>query len=107
MTLKMYGCVSYSDTHPIKEGVKNLEKIKLTREQYRKFKCMNHKQMEEFVTSMYNEAYETGRKAADPKVKMSDIAVAITEVRGIDTQKASEIMSAINILYDCKKKNMD
>lgn len=84
-----------------------MEKVKLTRDQYRKFKCMNHKQMEEFVANMYNEAYENGRKAAEPKIKISDIAVAITEVRGIDTQKATEIISAINNLYDRKRKNMD
>ena len=79
--------------------------IRLSRNQYRNFKSMNHKQMEEFVTKMYNEGFEEGRKATAPKVKISDIAVAITEVKGIDTQKAAEIMSAINNLYSCK--NMD
>ena len=82
-----------------------MEKVKLTRDQYRNFKSMNHKQMEEFVTKMYNKGVEDGRKAAEPKVKISDIAVAITEVRGIDTQKAAEVMSAISNLYSCK--NMD
>ena len=81
--------------------------IRLSRNQYRNFKSMNHRQMEEFVTKMYNEGFEEGKKAAEPKVKMSDIAVAITEVRDIDTQKAAEIMSAINNLYSCKSRNKD
>lgn len=78
-----------------------MAKVKLTRDQYRKFKGMNHGQMEEFVTNMYNEAYESGKKAAEPRIKLSDIAVVITE-SGIDTQKSEEIMIAINRLYAFK-----
>lgn len=74
--------------------------IKLNREQYKNVKRMDHKQMETFVVNMYNAGYEDGKKTAGSRVKPSDIAVAISEIRGIGTKKAAEIMAAVNKLYE-------
>jgi hypothetical protein len=76
------------------------KKTAMTREQYKNVKRMDHKQMETFMVNLYNEGFNDGKQAADTKrVKHSDIAVAITEVKGIGTKKAAEIMAAVNELY--------
>lgn len=74
--------------------------LKLNREQYKRVKRMDHKQMEDFICNMYNEGYEDGKKASAPAVKPSDIATALVEIKGVGTKKASEIMAAINRLYE-------
>ncbi len=74
--------------------------IKLNREQYKNIKRMDHKQMETFVVNTYNAGYEDGKKTAGSRVKPSDIAVAISEIKGIGTKKAAEIMAAVNKLYE-------
>lgn len=76
------------------------KKTGITREQYKGFKRMDHKQMENFITNLYNEGYEDGKTAAGKRVKPSDIAVAIMEVPGIGARKAADIMTAVNKLYD-------
>lgn len=81
-----------------------MAKTRYTREQFRKFKNMDHKQMEAFITNLYNEGYADGKKAAAKGIKPSDIAIAITEVKGIGTQKAADIMAAVNKLYEEAKK---
>lgn len=40
-------------------------KTRITREQYKRFKRMDHKQMEDFIVNLYNEGYEDGKKAAE------------------------------------------
>lgn len=77
------------------------KKIKITREQYKNVKRMDHKQMEGFIVNLYNEGFNDGKKAAGIiRINPSDVAVAITDVKGIGTKKAAEIMTAINKLYD-------
>ncbi len=77
-----------------------LKKSGITREQYKNVKRMDHKQMESFMVNLYNEGFNDGKQAADTKrVKPSDIAVAISEMKGIGTKKAAEIMAAVNELY--------
>lgn len=74
--------------------------FRITREQYKNFKRMDHKQMETFMVNLYSEGFNDGKQAAETKrVKPSDIAVAITEVKGIGTKKAAEIMAAVNELF--------
>lgn len=74
--------------------------IKLNREQYKSVKRMDHKQMETFIVNMYNEGYEEGKKAAGNRVKPSDIATVLVDIKGVGTKKAAEIMAAINKLYE-------
>lgn len=74
--------------------------IKLNREQYKNVKRMDHKQMETFIVNVYNEGYEDSKKAAGGRIKPSDIAVAISEIKGIGTKKAAEIMATVNKLYE-------
>lgn len=76
------------------------KKVGITREQYKSFKRMDHKQMESFIINLYNEGYEDGKVAAGKRVKPSDIAVAIMEVPGIGTKKAADIMIAVNKLFE-------
>lgn len=78
--------------------------FKFNREQYKNVKRMDHKQMETFIVNIYNEGYEDGKKAAEPKVKVSDIAAALTEIKGVGTKKAAEIMAAVNRLYEGGRK---
>jgi len=76
------------------------KKFGITREQYKNVKRMDHKQMETFMVDLYNEGFNDGKEAAATKrVKPSDIAVAITEVKGIGTKKAAEIMAVVNKLF--------
>lgn len=76
------------------------KKFGITREQYKNVKRMDHKQMETFMINLYNEGFNDGKEAtATKRVKPSDIAVAITEVKGIGTKKATEIMAAVNKLF--------
>lgn len=81
------------------------KKCELNREQYKKVKRKDHKQMETFIADIYNNAYEEGKKAAEPKVKASDIAAAIMDVKGIGQKKAAEIMQVVNQLYEKKQNN--
>lgn len=74
--------------------------LKLNREQYKKVKRMDHKQMEGFICNVYNEGYADGKAAAEPRVKPSDIAAALMGVKGVGTKKAAEIMAAVNKLYE-------
>lgn len=76
------------------------KKAGITRDQYKSFKRMDHKQMETFITNLYNEGYEDGKETAGKRIKSSDIAVAIMEVPGIGTKKAADIMAAVNKLYE-------
>lgn len=76
------------------------KKVGITRDQYKSFKRMDHKQMENFIINLYNEGYEDGKVAAGKRVKPSDIAVAIMEVPGIGTKKAADIMAAVNKLFE-------
>lgn len=72
----------------------------LTREQCRKIKSMKCTQMEDFLCNVYNEGYEDGKVAAAPKIKPSDIASVLLEIKGVGTKKAAEIMAAVNKLYE-------
>ena len=74
--------------------------LKLNREQYKRVKRMDHKQMEDFICTMYNEGYEDGKQAAGSRVKPSDIAAALVDIKGVGMKKAVEIMAAINKLYE-------
>lgn len=74
--------------------------LKLNREQYKSVKRMDHKQMEDFICNMYNEGYEDGKKAAEPKIKPSDIASVLITIKGVGTKKVTEIMTAVNRLYE-------
>lgn len=74
--------------------------IKLNREQYKNVKRMDHKQMENFIVNMYNEGYEDGKAAAGKRVKPSDIAAALVDIKGVGTKKAAEIMAVVNKLYE-------
>ena len=76
------------------------KKYGITRDQYKNVKRMDHKKMETFMVNLYNEGFNDGKEAAATKrVKPSDIAVAITEVKGIGTRKAAEIMEVVNELF--------
>lgn len=74
--------------------------LKLNREQYKRVKHMDHKQMEDFICNMYNEGYEDGKAAAEPRVKASDIASVLIGIKGVGAGKANEIMAAVNKLYE-------
>ena len=74
--------------------------LRLNREQYKRVKRMDHKQMEDFICNMYNDGYKDGKEAAEPKIKLSDIASALVGIRGVGTKKAAEIMAALNTLYE-------
>lgn len=73
---------------------------KITREQYKKVKRMDHKTMEDFVTNIYTEGFKDGKKAAGNKIKAADIEKALIEIKGIGAKKVTEIMSTINKLYE-------
>ena len=74
--------------------------LKLNREQYKRVKRMDHKQMEDFICNMYNEGYADGKAAAELRIKPSDIATVLVEIKGVGTKKAAEIMAAVNKLYE-------
>ena len=81
--------------------------LQLNREQYKRVKRMDHKQIEDFIVKMYNEGYADGKQAAgSTRVKPSDIATAIMEVKGIGTKKAAEIMAVVNKLYEGGSKDV-
>ncbi|MDF2842495.1 MAG: hypothetical protein K0R00_921 [Herbinix sp.] len=76
------------------------KKFGITREQYKNVKRMDHKQMETFMVNIYIEGFKDGTEAAAVKrVKPSDIAAAVTGVKGVGEKKAIEIMEVINALY--------
>lgn len=74
------------------------KRLNLNREQYKRIKRMDHKQMEGFIYKAYNEGYADGKTAAEPQIKMSDIASALMEIKGVGTKKAEEIMAKLNNL---------
>ncbi len=76
------------------------KRSKLNREQYKRVKRMDHKQMEDFICNMYNEGYADGKAEAGPRIKPSDIASALVGVKGVGAKKAAEIMEAVNKLYE-------
>lgn len=73
---------------------------KITRDQYKAVKRMDHKTMEDFVEKIYTEGYKDGKKSSRNRVKASDIATVLVDIKGIGTKKAAEIMGAINKLYE-------
>lgn len=74
--------------------------LKLNREQYKRVKAMDHKQMEDFMRNIYSEGCAAGKAGAEPAVKASDIASVLAEIKGVGTKKAGEIMAAVNGLYE-------
>lgn len=74
--------------------------IKLNREQYKRVKRMDHKQMGDFICKIYNEGYKDGKAVAAPRIKPSDIATVLVEMKGVGTKKAAEIMAVVNKLYE-------
>lgn len=78
--------------------------VRLNRKQYKSIKSMDHKQMEDFICNMYYEGYEDGKKAAEPKIKPSDIAAVLINIKGVGTKKAAEIMAEVNELYSQKQE---
>ncbi len=80
------------------------KELKLNREQYKSVKRMDHKQMSDFLSKLYNEGYEDGKAAAEPRIKPSDIATVLIEIKGVGTKKAAEIMAAVNKLYERNAK---
>ncbi|MEY8518609.1 hypothetical protein AALC25_17260 [Lachnospiraceae bacterium 29-84] len=74
--------------------------FKINREQYKRVKRMDHKQMEDFIFNMYNEGYNDGKAAAEPRVKPSDIASALIGIKGVGAKKAADIMEVVNRLYE-------
>lgn len=48
------------------------KRLNLNREQYKRIKRMDHKQMEGFIYKVYNEGYADGKTAAEPQIKMSE-----------------------------------
>lgn len=77
------------------------KKVKITREQYKSFKRMNHRDTENFIANLYDEAYKEGKKETQKgKVRCSDIAAAIMEVPGIETKIASDIIATVNKLFE-------
>lgn len=73
---------------------------KINREQYKAVKRMDHKQMEDFVTNVYTKGYNDGKRSSRNRIKASDIATVLVDIKGIGTKKAAEIMTAINKLYE-------
>lgn len=61
--------------------------LKLNREQYKRVKRMDHKQMEDFICNIYNERYADGKAAAEPKIKSCDIATVLNDIKGVSTKK--------------------
>lgn len=76
------------------------KRLKLNREQYKRVKRMDHKQMEDFICNTYNEGYADGKAAAAPRIRPSDIASVLIGIKGVGTKKAAEIMAAVNKLYE-------
>lgn len=74
------------------------KRLNLNREQYKRVKRMDHKQMEDFICGVYHEGYADGKTAAEPQIKTSDLASALMEIKGIGTRKAEEIMAKLNNL---------
>ncbi len=72
----------------------------LNREQYKSVKRMDHRKMEDFIFHVYSEGYTDGKKAAGRDIKLSDIAAALVDVKGIGTKKTAEVMRAISGLYE-------
>jgi len=64
--------------------------LKLNREQYKRVKRMDHKQMEDFICNMYNRGYTDGKAASEPKVKLSDIATVLVNIKGVGTRVRPE-----------------
>lgn len=48
---------------------------------------------------MYNEGYGDGKKAAGQRVKPSNIASVLVDIKGVGTKKSAGIMAAVNKLY--------
>lgn len=76
----------------------------LNREQYKSVKRLDRKKMEDFICNVYNEGYEDGKKAAGPRVKPSDIATVLVDIKGIGSKEIAEVMAAVNKLYEGGRK---
>lgn len=57
---------------------------------------MNRKQMEELLTKTYKEGCATGKAAAGPQIRISDVAAALNDHVGIDSKTANEVIAALN-----------
>ena len=74
----------------------------LNRKQYKTIKAYDHKQMEDFVTNIYNEGRNDGiTETKTAKVTPADIEKAIAKVRGVGNIKLKAIMQQVYKLYEC------
>ena len=77
------------------------EKVKLSREQYRLLKSMDHKQADKFLTNLYNEAYESGLVMGTGKApKPDDIRKVLNSFQSISEAVKDKIMQGIIRLYE-------
>ncbi len=67
-------------------------------------KRMDHKQMEDFICNIYHEGYTEGKAEAEPRVKPSDVASVLVDVKGVGQKKAAEIMARVNALYERRQE---
>ena len=69
-------------------------KFALTRSQYKKIKKFDHSQMQEWVLSLIQGAYEKGRESAEG-IGESEMKEVLLSVKGIGEKKAEAIMQAM------------
>jgi hypothetical protein len=73
----------------------------LNRKQYKIIKAYDHKQMESFVTNIYNEGRNDGiEEAKKANIKPADIENAISGIKGMGETKVNAVMQRIYKLYE-------
>lgn len=77
-------------------------KYLLTRVQYKKVKKMDHGQMSDWVASLYQSAFEDGRKSAEG-LGETEMKEVLLSVKGIGEAKAAAIIDAITLAVQKKK----
>lgn len=75
-------------------GGMNLKQYELNRKEYKEVRKMDHGQMSDFCSRIYQRGYEAGKKESD-ELSDEEIAQAIFQVRGIGEKKVSDIVMAL------------
>ena len=85
--------------------MKEQNKRLLSRGVYKNVKAMDREQMSNYVTKVYLNGYDAGRKAATPDVLLRTFREVLLSIDSIGPTRADAIMKKLSDTFALKEKN--
>ena len=83
------------------------KKQSLSRFTYKRIKSMDRNELSEYVTNIYLNGYEAGRKAATPDVLFRTFREVLLSIDSIGPARADAIMKKLGDTFALKEKDDD